>query len=100
MSGSLASYKAIPKIGAVEIVKDSKIFIFVDSFGNLCNIHITIDANEDKTKIPIQSFQLKGAVNVVQEYGSPFSPEIQKTKTLRSLSVTYHKYWNGKSELV
>ena len=66
--GLLASYKAIPKIGAVEIVKDSKIFIFVDSFGNLCNIHITIDAKEDKTKIPIQSFQLKGAVNVVQEY--------------------------------
>ena len=57
VSGLLASYKAIPKIGAVEIVKDSKILIFVDSFGNLCNIHITTDANVDKTKIPIQSFQ-------------------------------------------
>ena len=97
MSGLLASYKAIPKIGAVEIVKDSKIFIFVDSFGNLCNIHITIDANEDKTKIPIQSFQSKGAVNVVQEYGSPFSPEMQKNKnkqTEKPISyISYELEW-------
>ena len=77
MPGLLASYKAIPKIGAVEIVRDSRIFIFVDSFGNLCNNHITTDTNVDKTKIPIQSFQWKGDVNVVQEYGSTFSPEMQ-----------------------
>ena len=57
VSGLLASYKAIPKIGAVAIVKASTTFIFVDSSGNLCNIHITADDNVDETKIPIQSFQ-------------------------------------------
>ena len=57
VSGLLASYKAIPKIGAVAIANASTIFIFVDSSGNLCNIQITADVNVDKTKIPIQSFQ-------------------------------------------
>ena len=76
--GSLASNTSIPNIDAAELIKDSRMPMVLDPLGYLWNIHNITDVEMHSIVRPIQSFQWKGAIKVVQENWSTVLPRLEK----------------------
>ena len=68
------SWIETPHIEENEIAIDSRKSSFVDPLGYLWNIHITVADPTDNNRIQSQSTQWNGAINVVQENWSMYSP--------------------------
>ena len=69
-----ASWIETPNIEEIEIAIDSRKSSSVDPLGYLWNIHITVADPTDNKKILSQSTSWNGAINVVQENWSMYSP--------------------------
>ena len=69
-----ASWIEMPNIEEKEIAIDSRKSISVDPLGYLWNIQITVADPTDNKKMLSQSTWWNGAINVVQENWSMYSP--------------------------